>query len=230
MNPGHTSVHDSEWDGPTLDVQTVMGKLHPSSLVADCGCFGWTLAEPCRSRQLRMLGIDREEPAGRPNGAEFAVMEGPRLEVGDDRVDLVVASHVLEHLDEPMAFFREAVRIAVPGGLLWVESPSELSALGRGSDDPHDHSFASFWDDPTHKRPWTPGALYRLALSFRCVPLHVSRGVAGSIPVARMLARKPAEIHGAPPQAFVSLKDVPPGLEGAWASVWGDRGVVPGQG
>lgn len=213
-------LSDPQWNDPALDVERVLGQLRPQSRVADCGCFGWTLAAACRARGHTLIGLDRTEPPGRPEGAEFAAMQGWRLQLGDDEVDVVVANHVLEHLTEPMDFFREAVRIAKPGGLLWIESPSELSAHGRSSDDPTDHAFQSFWDDPTHVRPWTPGALYRLALSFRCVPLHVSRGVAGEIPVSRLLARKPEDVHGTPPYAFVSLKDIPPGLAAAWQALW----------
>lgn len=213
---------DPQWNDAAFDVKGVLARLDAGSRVADCGCFGWTLAAACAARGHRLTGLDREEPPGRPADTDFARMDGSLLHLPDDSADLVVANHVLEHLAGPMDFFREAVRVAAPGGLLWIESPSELSAQGQSSDDPSDHAFHSFWDDPTHVRPWTPGALYRMALSFRCLPLRVSRGVAGHIPVSRMLARKPRDVRGAPPYTFVSLKDVAPGLDAAWRAIWPD--------
>jgi len=220
MNEGQL---ESAWDSPGLDVLGVLGRIAPGSAVADCGCFGWSLARACEGPGHRLVGIDRVEPPGRPASAAFHGMVGPRLDVPDDHVDLAVANHVLEHMSDPVALFGELARITVPGGLVWIEAPSELSALARGSDDPTGHAFASFWDDPTHVRPWTPGALYRLALSWRCRPLVCARGVAGSIPVSRLLARKPAALRGATPYRFVSLEHVPPGLAAAWASVWPDE-------
>lgn len=197
------------------------GASQGGARVADCGCFGWSLAGACSESGHRLVGLDRVEPPGRPAGAEFFGMEGPRLHVPDDHVDVAVANHVLEHMTEPVALFGELARITVPGGLLWVEAPSELSALSRGSDDPTDHAFANFWDDPTHVRPWTPGALYRLALSWQCRPLYCARAMAGTIPVTRLLARKPAGLRGATTYRFVSLQHVAPGLAAAWAVVWG---------
>jgi SAM-dependent methyltransferase len=206
---------------PVPDLETVIAGLKPGARVADVGCYGWTLAAACLKGGHLYTGLDRVEPPGKPLTAAFAKMEGHVLHVPDDGAELTVASHVLEHLHEPNAFFGELARITAPGGLIWLESPSELSALGQGSDDPEDHSFASFWDDPTHVRPWTPGALYRLALSWRCRPLGCSRATAGNIPVTRLLARKPESQQGRPPHAFVSLKDVPRGLDAAWRKLWG---------
>ena len=214
---------DSAWQIPSLDVFGVIARLPTGSVVADCGCHGWTLAAACSERGHHLVGLDRSEPPNRPAGARFVAMEGAQLRMDSDECDLTVASHVLEHLTDPLALFGELARITRPGGLLWLESPSELSALARGTDDPTDHTFQCFWDDPTHVRPFTPGALYRLALTFGCVPLHCQRAVAGSIPVSRLLAEKPRSVRGTPPQRFVSLRDVPPGLAAAWAAIWSDR-------
>lgn len=203
----------------TLD--QVVEKLPRGSRVVDVGCFGWTLGRPCAAAGHCLIGVDRAEPPGRPEGAGFATMQGSQLTLPDDCAELVVASHVLEHLTDPVTLFGELARIAAPGAFIWVESPSELAALGRSTDDPTDHSFKSFWDDPTHVRPWPPAALYRLALSWKCTPVETGRARAGDIPVARLLAKKPTGAKGRTPYSFVSLRDVPPGLQAAWAAVWG---------
>lgn len=44
----------------------------------------------------------------------------------DQRFDLVILSHVLEHLVDPAKTVREVRRLVVPGGLLYVEVPLEI--------------------------------------------------------------------------------------------------------
>lgn len=203
------------------DLEAVIADLPRGARIADIGCLGWKLAAACAKGGHVLTGVDRAEPPGRPPGARFATMQGAQLTIPDDCCDLTVASHVIEHLDKPIDLFGELARVTESGGLIWLEAPSELAALGRGNDDPEDHSFKSFWDDPTHVRPYTPGALYRLALSWKCTPLHCGRAQNGDIPVARLLARKGHGQKGRTPYAFVSLSDVPPGLDAAWRHVWG---------
>ena len=202
------------------DVGQTIRDLPPQSTVLDIGCFGWRLAQQCADHGHRLIGLDRTEPPGRPAGAGFAAMNGAQIDVPDDSGHLTVAAHVLEHMDQPVAFFAELGRVTAPGGWIWIEAPSELSAMPRASDDASDQAFVSFWDDPTHVRPWTPAALYRLALSCQCMPLFCGRAETGGIPVSRMLARKPFEVRGRPPATYVSLLGVEPGLAAAWRAVW----------
>lgn len=57
-------------------------------------------------------------------------------------VDLVVATHVLEHL-ELLATMERIHRCLKPGGLAWIRVPH--------------WSARDFWKDPTHKRPFHTG-------------------------------------------------------------------------
>ena len=202
------------------DVADAILQLPRGSLVLDCGCFGWRLAKACASSHQRLIGLDRFEPPGRPVEASFARMDGPHIDLPDDTGDLVVASHIIEHISDAVAFFSELVRVTVPGGLVWVEAPSELSVLSRSSDDPTDHAFHCFFDDPTRVRPHTPGSFYRLAITTQCQPMGIGRAQTGDIPVVRMLARKPLNVRGRPATTYVSLLGVPPGLEAAWRAMW----------
>jgi SAM-dependent methyltransferase len=222
--PNGAAVHERDAGATTIvpDVAAVIATLAAGQTVIDCGCFGWRLADACASSGHRLVGLDRVEPPGRPPGAAFARLDGAQAALPGDVGDLVVASHVLEHVAEPVPFFAELVRLARPGGLLWVEAPSDLSAERRASDHPTDNRFDSFWDDPTHVRPYTPAALYRLALSCQCLPLACARAETGGIPVARMLARKPLQVSGRPATTYVSLLGVPPGLAAAWRATWPD--------
>ena len=87
--------------------------------------------------------------------------------------DVVVASHVIEHLKDPIGLIRECVRVCRPGGVIYLEAPSERSVWMPSMPFKWDrfHSL-SFFDDPTHiSRPWTPQAFYRLAKLLGCDPV-----------------------------------------------------------
>jgi len=188
--------------------------------VADIGCHGWLLGEASLAAGADYVGVDRVEPPERPDHARFARGCDASIELPDDSCDLVVAGHVLEHVAAPVELAAELLRVVKPGGEVWIEAPSELACLTLGSTDVVDQHFFSFWDDPTHVRPWTPGALYRLALSCQAIPLAIQRGQTGDVPVSRMLARKPAHLSGKPDTRFVTLKNVPRGLRAAYDAVW----------
>ena len=138
----------------------------------------------------------------------------------DDSCSLVVASHVLEHVVDSIGFTRELLRIPAPGGQLWIQAPSELACLTPSTNNPQDHSFLNFWDNPTHVRPWPPAALYRLAIACQAMPVAIERGQAGDVPVATLLARKGPGVVGKPHYRYVTLKDVPHGLEAAYQAAW----------
>lgn len=195
--------------------------------VVDCGCYGWRLADHCTRVGATLIGVDQVEPPNKPPSAEFAMIRDGVMSLPDGYADVVVASHIQEHVIDPVAFMQELMRVTRPGGLIWIEAPSELSAIPCASDDAEDHEFVNFWDDPTHIRPWTPGAMYRLALSCHCLPLGIGRCDAGGIPATRMLGRKPEDAVVALPSRYVSLRGVDPGVGNAWVHVWGERPKLP---
>ncbi|MGJ7512702.1 class I SAM-dependent methyltransferase [Variovorax sp. GT1P44] len=201
--------------------QEIISNLGPRPTVVDVGCFGWRFAECCERVQGRYIGVDRSPPPNQPTTAEFASMEGARLNVSSDIADFSVATHVIEHLYEPVEFIVELGRVTRPGGTIFLEAPSELSTMTRSSDDVEDHRFDSFWDDPTHVRPYTPAALYRLALSAGMRPTSIGRGNTGGIPVAYMTARVP--YSGSIGSRYVTLKEVPYGFKAAAQAIWPDR-------
>lgn len=207
--------HDRLPDAPTF-----LNSVPTGATVIDVGCFGWALHDAVVENGLRLIGLDEIEPPGRPAGAAFHPIVDDVIELPDDHGDVLIASHVMEHVVKPTALYKEIVRVTKPGGLIHIEAPSELSAEPRGSSTPEDHAFVSFWDDPTHIRPLTPGAAYRLSLSCCTIPVAITRAHSGPIPVTRMIARKPAAISGAPEYRYISLKDVEPGLDAAWRAFW----------
>lgn len=195
--------------------------LAKDSVVVDIGCFGWRLSEAALASGAVLIGVDQVEPPGRPSHARFVHSSDSVIDLPDDSCDLVVAGHVLEHVADAVRFAINLFRIVKPGGRVWIESPSELGCQAVSSGDPEDHRFLSFWDDPQHVRPWTPGALYRLAITCQAIPLAIQRGQTGDVPVSTMLALKPEFVRGKPAMRYVTLKDVGYGVKAAYEAVWG---------
>jgi 2-polyprenyl-3-methyl-5-hydroxy-6-metoxy-1,4-benzoquinol methylase len=111
--------------------------------VLDVGCGEGVLTEqwaqrldsspPTHATPSRVVGVDLEDPKleaqwatrSRPN-LEFRTMRVERLEFGDDEFELVTATEVLEHVEEPERAVAEMARVAsrrllvsVPHEPLW---------------------------------------------------------------------------------------------------------------
>ena len=146
--------------------------------VLDLGCWGFQqvrIANHLGLTQLKHFGVDWGDPESIPEGVVYkkADLNKDKVPFPDDTFDFVIASHIIEHLEDQLAFFGECVRVCKPGGIIYVEAPSERSMWLPGNPFNHDQFYSlSFFDDPTHfRRPWTPQALYRLTLYYSCVPL-----------------------------------------------------------
>ncbi len=71
----------------------------------------------------------------------------------DGTVEYIKASHVYEHVRNPVLFMTEAHRVLAPGGLLDVRVPGGVYLPGiTGYWIPHQHAFT----DPTHRTICTP--------------------------------------------------------------------------
>ena len=167
---------------PPRQMSDVYRQIPKDGRVLDIGCIGFKQVEMARSlglNHLQHFGVDYCEPEGPlPERFTFkrADLNADKLPFDDDTFDLVVASHIIEHVSKPVEFFGDCVRVCRPGGLLYFEAPSERSLWLPGMPFNH-HLFhsLSFYDDPTHcSRPWTPQSLYRLAKYYSCEPVRAN--------------------------------------------------------
>lgn len=147
--------------------------LRPGARVLDVGCLGLSLYKRCKALRgdLRHFGCDIIADQEVPEDLVFrtADLSREKIPFADDSFDLVVASHIIEHLPNAVALFGELLRVCRPGGRVYVEAPSVRSTWVSSPVAQHWHLILSYYDDPTHTgRPWTPQALYRLIRYYGC--------------------------------------------------------------
>src|ERR1700722_2761815 len=103
-------------------------QLTSDARVLDVGCLGFSqlkMGKEFGPGQLHHFGVDYCEPETLPPNFTFKRVDLNKspLPFEDDFFDLVEASHVIEHMKEPLDFFKECLRVCKPGGLIYVEAP-----------------------------------------------------------------------------------------------------------
>ena len=154
-------------------------KLPAGAKVFDVGCWGfgqYKISQSLGLNNLQHYGVDYSTPEEKiPDDYVFktADLNKETIPFEDDQFDLVIGSHIIEHLNDPLRFYSECIRVCKPGGILYLETPSERSLLLPGFPFQRDKFYSlSYYDDPTHTmRPWTPQSLYRLTKYFSCDPI-----------------------------------------------------------
>lgn len=155
---------------PRERFEKILRALDVGGCVLDVGCQGFRLfrkAQEVGRPDLVHCGLDyMDVSASCPENFHFALcdLNEEVVPFEDNKFDLIIACHVIEHLDDPIAFIMEMRRLLKPGGCLFLEAPSERSVNLPGAFfNLHEGWSLSFYDDPTHKsRPWTPQAFWRL--------------------------------------------------------------------
>jgi len=164
-----------------VDIQRT---LPQAARILDVGCYDfkqWQLSQSLNRADLHHAGVDYCQPSTCPPGFDFhlADLNRDRMPFADDSFDLVVASHVIEHLEKPVDFFADCVRVCKPGGFVYVECPSERTLMVPGFPFEHDKFYStSFFDDPTHVgRPFSAQSFVRLARYHGCQPVKAGYNI-----------------------------------------------------
>src|SRR5262249_9088403 len=113
--------------------------------VLDVGCADGRLLtwyrEAIPGRRIETYGIDIGEAAVEQARKAGPIAVAGRFEVDTElpngTFDLIVASHVIEHVDDPVGFARRAAELLKPGGLFMFATPNVDSADVR--------RFGRFW-------------------------------------------------------------------------------------
>ena len=152
-------------------LQKIIVELPPGARVLDVGCgpASFMRFSGAYRSDLSHFGCDIVEPADIPEDYAFKIadLREPPLPYDDDSFDLIMISHVIEHLLNPIEVLGECLRVLRPSGRLYIEAPSDHSLLFSWPFSKSWNLIFSYYDDPTHiGRPWTPQAFHRIAVFF----------------------------------------------------------------
>jgi SAM-dependent methyltransferase len=134
----------SNVDGTIAFYLRIHALLNPRSVVVDLGCGRGAYGDdplPLRrdlrifmGKAARVIGLDVDEVGfNNPYLDEFHLLSGSTWPLPDRSVDLIVSDSVVEHLEEPAAFFAEARRTLKEGGYLCIRTPNLWSYVAMVS-------------------------------------------------------------------------------------------------
>ncbi len=131
---------------------------------------------------LRLFATDLADAAGHcPPGCQFqqADLERDRLPWAAGSMDAITCMQLVEHLRDLTMLLQEAARLLKPGGRIYFETPHPKSLTLSSPPERAVGTFTlNFFDDPTHVRLVTLGAL---AQQVRAAGLEVvSSGISRS--------------------------------------------------
>ena len=87
----------------------------PSPRTIEIGCGEGSVLSLLRDADWEVMGVELSlsgATAARSRGLHVETYDGGRIPIADNSFDLVVLSHVVEHLENPRLVLREAARIA----------------------------------------------------------------------------------------------------------------------
>ena len=139
-----------KWAGSTV-LDIACGDARLAACVADAGAklvVGVDLSHVGLSTGRKRWTSDKPESAGR---GVFIQADGLSLPVAAEAFDVVIASEVIEHVDDAEVFLREASRPLRAGGAIIVTTPYRLTESPL---------------DPHHVHEYFPGELEALMKQF----------------------------------------------------------------
>lgn len=102
----------------------------------EIGCFRGAVSRALapRFREYMALDIDRSAVAlagshPHPDNLRFSVQNAERLALRDESIDVVLCSHVYEHMPRPEVMMREIWRVLKPGGVCYFAAGNRLTLL-----------------------------------------------------------------------------------------------------
>jgi SAM-dependent methyltransferase len=178
-------------------VMRALQDLEAGGLILDIGCGGGLFPGMLREHGHRAMGLDLSPQATalawKVHGVPAVAGELSRSPIAPNTCAAVTMFHVLEHLNHPECYLREAHRLLQPGGRLIVQVPNAaswqfalLGAAWNGVDTPrHIHLFRdSDLEKLLMKCGYTP--LRRKYFSWRDNPAGLATSLAPSLdPMAR---------------------------------------------
>lgn len=154
--------------------------------LVDVGCGGGGLHRAVGARCASYCGIDAVRYDGLSGDVEFHCvdLDQPAWSLPPAAADIVAAVETIEHLENPWAFMRQLAALAVPGGLVLVTTPNQLSGLSLLTL-LLKRRFSAFQDAhyPAHRTALLETDLIRAARAGGLEVLEVTYTLAGRLPL-----------------------------------------------
>jgi len=192
-------------------VQWINDHVPARSRVLEIGSHDGFLLHWLKQSGHDVQGIEPSSHAGHARDAYGVPVirgffKGDEFEPGS--FDLLVMRHVVEHVDDPVAFLQAGARLLKPGGLAYIEVPNSLWCL-------EEFFFPEFHVD--HVSYFTPASLDRLMnlASLSDIRHKEAYSAYMRFPFQCALGRKDAKPAGrpAPPGAYFSDFNAPRAIE-----------------
>ena len=106
--------------------QAEKGGAAAGPAVLDIGCATGALLFALKQRGWRTLGVEISPSANyaRKNGLEVSSLSLEKNHFPAESFDVILASHLIEHLNDPALLVRETFRLLKPGGHFFVTTPN----------------------------------------------------------------------------------------------------------
>lgn len=167
------SEFGTNWDD-LLFRERILANIKPDSIVLDLGAGAGIVSQMnFKGLAKKVCGVDLDpRVVDNPMLDEGRVSDAGGIPYEDALFDTVFSDNVFEHLDEPLAVYREVARVLKPGGVLLFKTPNKwhyMPTIARMT--PHGfHQFvnrlrgrAEVDTFPTRYRTNTKGDVQRLA-------------------------------------------------------------------
>ena len=117
--------YEDRWDDELFS-RVIGERLQPEFEVIDVGAGAGIVTQMnFRGRVKRIVGVDPDpRVAENPTLDEGHVGRGEAIPYPDESFDLAFSDHVLEHVENPRALFREVWRVLKPGGRYLFKTPN----------------------------------------------------------------------------------------------------------
>lgn len=174
-----------------LDFSVFYLPVHHGGKLLEIGCGNGSMLHAMKQKGWHAKGLDFDSRAvaiARSKGLDVDVGELIAHNYPEGSFDVVVMSHVIEHVSDPLVLLTECARIVKRGGKVVVITPNIASSLSE--------KFKSNFlhlDPPRHLHIFTPRSLIDLVLRSGLAPIQVRttiRDVAGLYRASNNLLRQ----------------------------------------
>lgn len=155
--------------------------------LVDVGCGRGGLLPAVEGLCDTYCGLDAVRYDALPASVDFLRVDLDQLHwpVSPSQADVVVAVETIEHLENPWAFMRQLAALAVPGGLVLVTTPNQLSALSLATLLVKQR-FSAFQDVhyPAHRTSLLASDVSRTAVAAGLEVLEIGYSSHGRVPLS----------------------------------------------